>query len=209
MLWKLGLVLITASCTVSRASVHSSSGTLSDLIPWICLSPSLYNCKGFGLGHTWIWSSGFPYFPYFLQFQSAFGNKEFMIWATVSSWSCFCWLLYTASPSSAAKDIIYLTLILTIWWCPCVEYSLVLLELDVCYDQCVLLAKLLLAFALLHFVLPSPNLLVTPGVSWLPTFAFQSPMIQEKFIFGVSSQRSCRSSYNLSTSASLILMVGA
>ena len=30
------------------------------------------------------WSSGFPYF---LQFKSEFGNKEFMIWATVSSWS--------------------------------------------------------------------------------------------------------------------------
>ena len=27
------------------------------------------------------WSSGFPYF---LQFESEFGNKEFMIWATVS-----------------------------------------------------------------------------------------------------------------------------
>ena len=34
----LGLVLITASCTVSWTSVHSSSGTLSDLIPWIYLS---------------------------------------------------------------------------------------------------------------------------------------------------------------------------
>ena len=31
--------------------------------------------------------------------------KEFMIWATVSSWSCFCWL-YIASPSLAAKNII-------------------------------------------------------------------------------------------------------
>ena len=28
-----------------------------------------------------------------------------MIWATVSSWSCFCWL-YRASPSLAAKNII-------------------------------------------------------------------------------------------------------
>ena len=28
-----GMVLITASCTMSRTSVHSSSGTLSDLIP--------------------------------------------------------------------------------------------------------------------------------------------------------------------------------
>ena len=30
-------VLITASCTMSRTSVNSSSGTLSDLIPWIYL----------------------------------------------------------------------------------------------------------------------------------------------------------------------------
>ena len=29
----------------------------------------------------------------------------------------------------------------TIWWCPCVESSLVLLEEGVCYDQCVLLAE--------------------------------------------------------------------
>ena len=61
------------------------------------------------------------------QFQSEFGNKEFMIWATVSSWSCFCWL-YRASPSLAAKNIINLISVLTIWWCPCVESSLVLLE---------------------------------------------------------------------------------
>ena len=31
----LGMVLMTASCTISRTSVHISSGTLSDLIPWI------------------------------------------------------------------------------------------------------------------------------------------------------------------------------
>ena len=49
-----------------------------------------------------------------------------MIWATVSSWSCFCWL-YRASPSLAAKNIINQISVLTIWWCPCVESSLVLL----------------------------------------------------------------------------------
>ena len=64
-----------------------------------------------------------------------------MIWATVSSWSCFCWL-YRASPSLAAKNIINLISILTIWWCPCVESCLVLLEECVCYDQCILLEKL-------------------------------------------------------------------
>ena len=60
-----------------------------------------------------------------------------MIWATVNSWSCFCWL-YRASASLAAKNIINLILVLTIWWCPCVESSLVLLEKGIFYD----LAKL-------------------------------------------------------------------
>ena len=73
-----------------------------------------------------------------------------MIWATVSSQSCFCWL-YRASPSLAAKSVINLILVLTIWWCPCVESSLVLLEAGVWKNQCVLLTKLLI-FALLHFV---------------------------------------------------------
>ena len=50
-----------------------------------------------------------------------------MIWVTVSSWSCLCWL-YRASTSVAAKNIINLILVLTIWWCPCVESSLILLE---------------------------------------------------------------------------------
>ena len=61
---------------------------LSDLVPWIYFSLPLHNHKRFNLGHTWmVWSSGFPYF---LQSMSEFGYKEFMIWATVSSWSCFC-----------------------------------------------------------------------------------------------------------------------
>ena len=80
-------------------------------------------------------------FPYFLQFKSESGNKEFMIWATVSFWSCFCWL-YRASSSLAANNIINLISVLTIWWCPCEKSSLVLLEEGVCYDQCILLAKL-------------------------------------------------------------------
>ena len=32
----MGTVLITTFCTMSRTSIHSSSGTLSDLICWIC-----------------------------------------------------------------------------------------------------------------------------------------------------------------------------
>ena len=74
-----------------------------------------------------------------------------MIWATVSSRSCLCWL-YRASPSSAAKNIINLISVLTIWSCPRRESSCMLLEKGACYVQHVLLTKLLLACVLLHFV---------------------------------------------------------
>ena len=104
----------------------------------------LYICKGFDLGHT----SGFPYF---LQFKSEFCNKEFMIWATVSSWFCFCWL-YGASPSLAAKNIINLILVLTTWWCSCGVFSCVVGRGCLLWPVCSL-GKTLLAFALLHFVL--------------------------------------------------------
>ena len=63
-----------------------------------------------------------------------------MIWAIVRSRSCFCWL-YRASSSLAAKNIINLILLLTIWWCACVESSLVLLEESVCYDRCILFSS--------------------------------------------------------------------
>ena len=39
-----------------------------------------------------------------------------MIWETVSSQACFCWL-YRAAPSLAANNIINLILVLTIRWC--------------------------------------------------------------------------------------------
>ena len=175
-----------------------------------------------------------------------------MIWATVSSQSCFCWL-YRAFPSFAAKTIINPISVLTIWWCPCVESSLVLLENGVCYYQCVFLVTqrlqclppmretqvrslgqedplekemvthiCILAWKIpwtekpgrlqsmgsqrvrhnwvtslslslswqnssslcpASFRIPRPSLPVTPGVSWLPTFAFQ-PFIIKRTSFG-------------------------
>ena len=47
----LGMVLITASYTISWTAAHSSSGTLSELIPSIYFSLPLYNYKGLALGH--------------------------------------------------------------------------------------------------------------------------------------------------------------
>ena len=61
------------------------------------------------------------------------------------------------------------------------------------------------------FCTPRPNLSVTSVISWLPTFAFQCPMMQRTSFFffsGVSSRRSFWSSKNHSTSASLALVFG-
>ena len=69
-----------------------------------------------------------------------------MILATVSSWSCFCWL-YRASSSLAAKNIMNLISVSAVWWYPCIESSLVLLWPVHSFG------KTLLAFALLHSVL--------------------------------------------------------
>ena len=89
-------------------------------------------------------------FPYFLQFEPELCSKEVMIWTIVRPRSCFCWL-NRASLSLAAKNIIDQILVLTIWWCPCVESSLVLLAKGVCCDQGILLTKLL-TFSLLLFI---------------------------------------------------------
>ena len=83
----LGMVLIPVSCIVSWTSIHSSSGTLSIRPnPWIYLLFPLCNHKGFDYPE---WPNGFPYS---LQYKSEFCNQQFMIWVTVSSWSCFCLL---------------------------------------------------------------------------------------------------------------------
>ena len=103
-----------------------------------------------------------------------------MIW--VSSQSCFCWL-YRADPSLIAKNMVNLILVLSIWWCPCVESSLVLLEEGVCYDQCILLAKLL-AFALLHFVIQGQIcLLLQLSLAFL--LLHSSPLWFKGHLFGV------------------------
>ena len=104
--------------------------------------------------------------------------------------------------------MISLLSVLTIWWCLCVKSSLVLLEV-VCYDQGVLLAKLL-AFSLLHFVLQCQTcLLFQLSLNFL---LLHSSLLWWKghlFFFGVSSRRSCRSSENRSTWDSSASKVGA
>ena len=50
--FSMGMVLIPVSFTMSQTSCHGSSGTLTDLGPYIYFSLPLYNHKGFDLGHT-------------------------------------------------------------------------------------------------------------------------------------------------------------
>ena len=123
------------------------------------------------------WSSDFPYF---LQFKSEFGNKEFMIWAIVCSQSCFWWL-YRASPSSAAKSIINLISILTI--------MMSMFRVLSCHWKRVFAMTSVFSWqnsvslCPTSFCTPRPNTPVTPGISWLPSFAFQSPMIKRTSFF--------------------------
>ena len=63
-------------------------------------------------------------------------------------------------------------------------------------------------WCLLYQRTPRPTLSLTPGISWLPSCAFQSPIMKRTSFLGVSSRRSCRSSWNHSTSASSEILVG-
>ena len=126
-------------------------------------------CLGFSRQEHW---NGLPFpspalFPTFFNLCLNLAIRKFIIWATVSTQCCFCWL-DRASPSLTAKNKINLISVLTNWWCPCLESSLVLLEKGVCYDQCILLAKPA-RLCPASFCAARPNLPVTPGISWLPT----------------------------------------
>ena len=108
-----------------------------------------------------------------------------MIWATVSSWSCFCWL-YRASPSLAVKNIINLILVLSMCRVLCCWKRVFVMTSAFSWQNSI-------SLCLASFRIPRSNLPVTPGVSWLPTFAFQPPIMKRTSFEGVNSRRSCRS----------------
>ena len=62
-------------------SIVLQAQCLSDLISWIYLSPPVYNHNTC----DYVIPERPSVFPYLFQFKSEFCNKEFMIWATVSS----------------------------------------------------------------------------------------------------------------------------
>lgn len=112
-----------------------------------------------------------------------------MIWATISSKSCFP-LLYRASPSSAAKNIIDLILALSIWWWTCVVFSCTAGKGPLLWPVC-FLTKLLLPFALLHFIFQGQTSLL-----FHVSLDFLLGWKEYIYIYGVSSRRSSRLSYS-------------
>ena len=104
-----------------------------------------------------------------------------MIWSTVGCRSCFCWL-YEASPCLAAKNIINLIFLLTIWWYPGVDSCLGFLEIDVCYNHCFLFTKpcYLLPCIILY---SKAKLACYSGYLLISYFAFQSPMMKMIFFW--------------------------
>ena len=90
------------------------------------------------------------------------------------------------------ENIINLILVLTIWWCPCVESSLVLSEEGVCYEWCVLLTKLF--YPLPCFILHSMAKFVCYSRYLLTFYYFCIPVPYDEkdiffffFFFGVHS----------------------
>ena len=82
-----------------------------------------------------------------------------------------------ASPSLAAKNIINMISVSTIWWYPCVESSLCCWK-RVSSMTSVFSWKNFVSLCPASFCIPRTNLPVTPGISWLPTFAFQPPIMK-------------------------------
>jgi len=185
MVWSPPSIQCYESVCSSSATLSARSNPLSLLV--------ISTVKSWGI---WFKSylNGLVVFPTFLNLSLNFAIRISWSWVAVSSRSYFCWLYRTfpSFPSWAAKNIINVISILTIWWCQCVELSLVLLEENVCYDQ-FSFDKTLMAFSLLHFVIQSQS---SCYFRYLLTsyFCIPIPYNEKDIFFVVSSRRSWRSS---------------
>ena len=130
-----------------------------------------------------------------------------MIWATVSSWSSF----FT---DCIKLLLLQLQRIKTIWrqYWPSVDVN-AQSPLLCCWKRMLVMTSV---FSLQYsvslwpasFCTPRSNVPVTPGISWLPTFAFQSPMMKRTSLCAcvcVNSRRSYRSSIDHSIKSLMIM----
>ena len=133
-----------------------------------------------------------------------------MIWATVSSQSCFFFFLTVYSFSIfgckeySQSDLGVGHLVMSM----CRVFFHVVGRGCLLWPVCSL-GKTLLAFVLLHSVLQCQICLFLQVFLDFLLLHFPVPYNEKDIFFGVSSKRSCRSSCNHSTSASSALLVGA
>ena len=110
-----------------------------------------------------------------------------MIWATVSSRSCFCWL-YRVSPSLASIINMILVFVEDLVMSMCRVCLLLCCWKRVFAISSAFSWQTSISLCSASFCTPRPNLPVTLDVSWPPTLAFQSPIMKRKSFLGVSSR---------------------
>ena len=143
---------------------------------------SLELCIQMFISFLFSFAFRFSSFHTFFNLSLNFFNKEFMIWATVSSRSCSCWL-YSTSPSLTTKNIINLILVLTIWWCPRVGCLLC------CWKRVFGMASMFswqdsVSLCPASFCTSRPNLLVIPGYLLISYFCIPVPYNEKDIFFG-------------------------
>ena len=108
-----------------------------------------------------------------------------MIWATVSSRSCFCWVYFLHLRLQRILSIWF-------WYWPFGDFH-VQRHLFCFWKMVYAMTSVFswqksVSLSPASFCSPRPNLPVTSGISWLPTFAFQSLMMERTSLFCVSSK---------------------
>ena len=153
---------------------------------------------------TWFRSylNGLVVFPMFFHLSVNFAIRSWQSEPQSAADLVFCWL-HRAYPSSAAQNIINLISVLTRSGLSCCWKR-------VFFTTCAFSWQNSVSFFPASLC-SKAKLVCYSDISWLPNFAFQSPMMKRAsfffFFFDVSSRRSCRSSK--SCSASSALEVGA
>ena len=114
--------------------------------------------------------NGLMVFPH-LKLQPEFCNKELMIWVTVSSWSCFCWLnsfsffgFKKYNQSDFSIDYLVMSMCRVISWVVGKGYLV--------WPACSL--EKTVSHCPSSFCTPEPKFPVIPGISWLPTLHSKS-----------------------------------
>ena len=135
---------------------------------------------------------------FFLQFKPEFCNKELTIWTTVAPGLVFGdFSIFSCKYNQTDFGIGHLMMAMCRVFLLCYWKSVFSMTIIFSRQNSVRLCPT-------SFCIPRPNLPVTPDISWLPTLGIPIPYDEKDIFFGVSSIRSCSSSWNCSTLALVV-----